>query len=76
MAGATQPIFHHLPHIFGEYCGQFWCGSVSLGLLMLLTFQGDRLALKELFPCGDVHWSAKFYFHCNKFMNFYSKCSL
>jgi len=53
MAGATKPILNHVPHIFGEYCGHFWHGlvsSVSLGLLMSLTIQGNRLALKELFP--------------------------
>jgi hypothetical protein len=50
MAGATKPIFSHLPHVFGEYCGQFWCGPVSLGLLMSLTIQGNRIALKEFFP--------------------------
>jgi hypothetical protein len=53
MAGATKLIFNHLPHIFGEYCGQFWHGpvsSMSLGLLMSLAIQGNRLALKELFP--------------------------
>jgi hypothetical protein len=53
MAGATELIFSQLPHIFEESCGQFWCGpvsSVSVGLLLSLTIQGNRLAFKELFP--------------------------